>query len=159
MAFKKGQIVGVSFRQLIANTSHDGWLAEIFRTDEGLLSSAEQVNISFVLPGKIKAFHAHEKQADLVTVLGACRIVLIDAREDSPTKGNVIDLFSYPERWFQVQIPPGILHGFQAIGPDPIYLVYCTDKLFKGLAKKRPADEERYPADLNGQFSWEVAPD
>ena len=66
-----------------------GWLMEILRADDReLFTTFGQVYLSATYPGVVKAWHYHQVQVDnFACVSGMVKLVLIDTREDSPTRG------------------------------------------------------------------------
>jgi len=81
--------------------------------------------------GAIVGLHYHLHQADYWYVpAGACRVVLHDLREGSPTDGatETIDLGARPDGGHDhrgVFIPPGIAHGFAAL--SDLAITYLVD--------------------------------
>jgi dTDP-4-dehydrorhamnose 3,5-epimerase len=76
---------------------------------------AHQVSIR---PGKIKGWIVHRLQEDrLFFWQGDLRAVLYDAREDSPTHGEINDLCFGESRPALCFIPPGVFHAVQNLGP------------------------------------------
>jgi dTDP-4-dehydrorhamnose 3,5-epimerase len=89
--------------------------------------------------GAIVGLHYHLHQADYWYVpFGACRVVLHDLRQGSPTDGatETVDLGTQSDGSFShngVYIPPGIAHGFAAL--SDMTITYLVDGYYN------PADE------------------
>ena len=68
---------------------------EILRADETeLFTKFGQVYVSATYPGVVKAWHYHRQQIDnFACVAGMVKLVLIDTRDGSPTKGAVNEFF------------------------------------------------------------------
>jgi len=59
-------IDGVAIKQLRVNADDRGYLMEMLRRDDDIFEGFGQAYISLNYPGVIRAWHWHEKQADLV---------------------------------------------------------------------------------------------
>jgi dTDP-4-dehydrorhamnose 3,5-epimerase len=82
-------IDGVIFQEIRPVLTAYGSLTEIFRT-EWVPDAAQigQIFASTLEPGGLSAWHAHAITTDrLFVAAGQMRVVLYDAREDSPTFG------------------------------------------------------------------------
>jgi dTDP-4-dehydrorhamnose 3,5-epimerase len=106
--------------------------------------------------GSIVGLHYHLHQADYWYVpYGACRVVLHDLRQGSPTDGATltIDLGARADGAHDhrgVFIPPGVAHGFAALSDMTItYLVdgYYTPADELGLAWDDPAVQADWGVD------------
>lgn len=121
-----------------------GFLMELVREDERLLSHFGQTTFTVTHPGAIKAFHWHRYQDDVWFVAsGKALIVLFDRRENSPTYGQTQVVEAGTGDYKVVVIPAGVVHGFKVLGNEPVHLFYHT------TAAYNPAqpDEERLPFD------------
>ena len=88
---KPAMIDGVIFHEIRPVLTPYGSLSEIFRT-EWVPDSAQigQIFASTLEPGGLSAWHAHDITTDrLFVAAGQMRVVLYDAREDSPTFGEI----------------------------------------------------------------------
>jgi dTDP-4-dehydrorhamnose 3,5-epimerase len=52
--------------------------------------------------------------------------VMYDMRDDSPTKGEIQEVFIGEDNYALVQIPPGIANGYKAYGDKPAILANCA---------------------------------
>jgi dTDP-4-dehydrorhamnose 3,5-epimerase len=141
---EKGQIQGVTIKELALWPDDRGHFAEIFRDDEKIVENfkVRQSSLTMTRPGVIKAFHFHFKQDDIfVPLKGAIRIALVDCRRDSPTCGIANSIFAgelYPKA---VRIPRGVAHGYEVLPGDDLVMVYYTDQHYD------PKDEIRFRHD------------
>lgn len=161
MQLKEGKIEGVEVKELKVWPTHDGWFCEVIRGDDKLFSQSRfgQLSLSQMLPGTIKAFHAHKRQTDYATIVsGTCMISMIDKRKNSSTYNVKQVLYTNEAARILVKIPPGVAHGYKALGSEPVLICYYTDKMYLGQNRKQKLDEIRYPHDLDG-FSWDYKPD
>lgn len=110
-------IDGVKTKRLTVHPDCRGRLMEVLRRDDELFQQFGQVYITTVYPGVVKAWHYHKVQTDnLAAVVGMVQIALYDAREDSPTKGEVNVFYSGVHSPLLVQVPPMVYHGFKNVG-------------------------------------------
>ena len=97
-----------------------GMLMEMWRSDDPDFQRFGQCYITWVNPGVVKAWHYHAKQTDhFVCVSGMAKVALHDAREGSPTRGETNDFVIGWQRQRLLIIPPGVYHGFTAVGTSP----------------------------------------
>ncbi|MFP5245777.1 MAG: dTDP-4-dehydrorhamnose 3,5-epimerase family protein, partial [Thermoanaerobaculia bacterium] len=106
--------------------------------------AVDQVFQVVLFPGAISAWHAHASTIDrLFASNGLVRIVLYDARKDSPTYGKVNDFRFGTVRPALVYIPPRVWHGVMNIGDGPSVLINMPDRAY---CYEDP-DHWRVPAD------------
>jgi dTDP-4-dehydrorhamnose 3,5-epimerase len=66
-----------------------------------------------------KAWHFHKKQVDnFVCVAGMVKLVLVDTRDDSRTKGAVNEFFIGSQNPMLVQVPNLVYHGWKCISTE-----------------------------------------
>lgn len=123
-----------------------GFFAEVLRQDWKDLLGDEwvvQVNLSMSYPGIIRAWHRHTRgQVDYFLVIqGAMKICAYDDREESPTKGKLVEVVASEDKLQVVRVPGHYWHGIKTIGYKPSLTVYFVTKLYD----YRNPDEERRP--------------
>jgi dTDP-4-dehydrorhamnose 3,5-epimerase len=118
-------IDGVKVKPLRVVPDERGWLMEILRADEKeLFSKFGQVYVSATFPGVVKAWHYHKRQTDnFACVAGMVKLVLVDTREGSPTKGAVNEFFIGTLNPMLVQVPNLVYHGWKCIGTETALVV------------------------------------
>ena len=117
-------IEGVKTKKLRVMTDERGRLMEILRCDEEIFLKFGQMYMTTTYPDVVKGWHYHEIQTDNVAVVhGLVKLVLYDAREGSPTKGEVNEFFMGEKNPILLVIPPYVAHGMKGIGTEPGYLV------------------------------------
>lgn len=136
-------IQDVSFKDLATHTDDRGFFREIIRASDPFFAAGfGQWSHSHMYSGVIKAWHYHHKQTDWWYVCsGVLRVGLHDLRENSPTRGETMDLLMgdlQPAR--VVCIPPGVAHGCKVV-QGPVNLFYVTSREYD------PADEIRIAHD------------
>lgn len=126
-------IEGVALREVRNVPKSDGLVTEIYRRDWELDDrDVEQVFQVTLVPGAISAWHVHRDTTDRLFVnAGMARIVLYDARRDSQTGGQVNEFLLGTARPGLVLIPPGVWHGVQALGREPVSLLNVVDVAYR----------------------------
>jgi dTDP-4-dehydrorhamnose 3,5-epimerase len=85
-------------------------------TDDHFIAFGE-IYFSCAWPGTIKAWHVHQSMTiNNAVISGHAKLVLYDLRENSPTKGELQEIFLGEDNYVLVQIPPGIANGYKAYG-------------------------------------------
>jgi dTDP-4-dehydrorhamnose 3,5-epimerase len=122
---KHPRIHDVKTKALKVMADERGWLMEMLRVDEKeLFSKFGQVYLSATYPGAVKAWHYHERQVDnFVCVAGMVKLVLVDTRPDSPTKGAVNEFFIGTLNPLLVQVPNLVYHGWKCISTEVALVV------------------------------------
>ena len=102
-----------------------GFLMEMLRADDSdLFTKFGQVYVSATYPGVVKAWHYHQKQVDhFVCVAGMIKLVLVDTREHSPTRGAVNEFFLGTQNPTLVQVPNLVYHGWKCISTEMALVV------------------------------------
>lgn len=118
-------IAGVQVKTLRPIPDERGWLMEILRRDEtDLLPVFGQVYVSATYPGVVKAWHYHKRQVDnFACIAGMVKLVLIDTREDSPTKDVVNEFFIGAINPLLVQVPNLVYHGWKCISEEAALVI------------------------------------
>ena len=82
-------------------------------------------------PELIKAFHWHRRQWDYWdSVSGDARIVLVDLRPESPTRGRIQVLIAGERAPKVVAIPPLVAHGYQVLSLRDVVLCYYVTETY-----------------------------
>jgi dTDP-4-dehydrorhamnose 3,5-epimerase len=147
-------IEGVKTKKLRVIPDERGRLMEILRCDEEIFEKFGQVYVTTTYPGVIKGWHYHKVQTDNVAVVhGMLKLVLYDAREGSPTKGEVNEFFLGIHNPMLVQIPKGVYHGWKCIGREEAVVVNSPTEPYN---YEKP-DEYRVPFDSpTVPYDWEI---
>ncbi len=127
----ESKIEGVVVTPLKVIPDERGWLMEILRADDKSFEKFGQVYTSVVYPGVVKGWHYHKIQRDnLCVIKGMAKLVIYDSREDSTTKGNLMELFVGEKNTLLVSIPPGLLHGMKGIGTEPAFFINIPTEVY-----------------------------
>jgi dTDP-4-dehydrorhamnose 3,5-epimerase len=136
-------IAGVEIKELKSFPDERGFFREIVRTTDSFFGEGfGQFSHSLMYPGVAKAWHIHKTQVDWWYVpVGNLKLAMKDLRDDSPTKGELQEVFlgeNYPAK--VVKIPPGVAHGCKVLG-GLTHLFYITSQVYN------PDEEGRIPHD------------
>ncbi len=128
----------------------------LLRNDDPGFRKFGQVYVTTTYPGVVKAWHLHRVQTDLVSCIkGEIELVLHDAREGSPTRGEVARFITGERHPLLITIPPGVHHGWKCISEEEAFVVNVPDELYRS---NRP-DEVRLPPDsAEIPFRWVLTP-
>ncbi|MGH7830534.1 MAG: dTDP-4-dehydrorhamnose 3,5-epimerase family protein, partial [Candidatus Binatia bacterium] len=95
-------------------------------TDPHFINFGE-IYFSCAWPGVIKAWHIHQTVTINNSVIsGRAKLVMYDLRKQSPTKGELQEIFLGEDSYCLVQIPPGIANGYKAYGDKLVILANCA---------------------------------
>ena len=146
------RIAGVQVKALRAIPDERGWLMEILRRDEtDLLPTFGQVYVSATYPGVVKGWHCHKHQVDhFACVAGMVKLVLIDTREDSPTRDVVNEFFIGVQNPQLVQVPTLVYHGWKCISAEPSLVVNVPSEPYN----REAPDEYRLEPHGTLAYDW-----
>ena len=100
--------------------------------------------------GVIKGWHLHKEHTDQFTVTrGKLQVLLVDIRPNSPTFGHVNSIFLGVQRPRILIIPPGIMHGWNALTTPEVIVVNFQTHVYDS------SDEYKLPFDCVLEELWE----
>lgn len=139
------RIDGVELRSATVHSDGRGTLTEVFNPAWGW--TAEPVVYLYqatVRVGQVKGWVVHHEQDDrLFFDDGTAKVVLYDAREVSPTKGMVNELFLGSARRGLLRIPAGVVHAVANAGEHELRFLNLPTRPYR---HDRP-DKARLPLD------------
>jgi dTDP-4-dehydrorhamnose 3,5-epimerase len=145
-------IDGVQARPARVIPDERGRLGEIFRADDPWFEKFGQVYFTTTFPGVVKAWHYHKKQTDHFYVInGIVKIALYDQRKNSPTYGTVNQLYLSEYCPGLVCIPPGVQHGWMAVGQKEAYIVNITSETYN---YDEPDEYRTHPHENDIPYDW-----
>lgn len=111
-------IDGVRVRPAVTHPDDRGEVCEIFDPRWGIDPSAMVYAYQATIrPGKVKGWIVHRFQEDRVFASwGYMRWVLYDARPESPTRGQVQEIYLSERNRALMVIPRGVFHAVQNVG-------------------------------------------
>ena len=147
-------IEGVEIKQLTKYADERGYLMELLRSDDAIFTKFGQCYVSMNYSGVVRAWHWHEKQVDyFVVVKGMIKVALCDAREGSPTRGEVNEFYLGENNNVVLKIPPGVMHGYKTIGVEASLLVNFPSEVYN---RDQP-DEHRLPWNSEQiSYDWDI---
>lgn len=120
-------INGVKIIPLRQIADERGKIMHMLRSDDPHFERFGEIYFSVVNPGAIKAWHIHKKMIlNYAVVSGMIKFVLYDPRQDSPTYGEIQEVFIGEDNYVLATIPPGIYNGFKGIGVKPAIVANCA---------------------------------
>jgi len=154
--YMQEKIDGVLLKQLRVIPDERGWLMEILRCDDEIFQQFGQVYLTTAYPGVLKAWHYHKKQTDNFTCIhGMMKVALYDARQESPIQRNIVELFIGEKNPVLVSVPPGVYHGFKAVGDMTAFFVSIPTHPYNYAEP----DEYRLPPDTDEiAYDWGLLP-
>lgn len=146
-------IDGVRTKTLRLIPDERGWLMEILRSDDpDYFQKFGQVYVSATYPGVVKAWHYHKHQIDnFACVSGMVKLVLVDTREDSPTKGAINEFFLGTQNPTLVQVPNLVYHGWKCISTEVSTVVNVPTEPY------RYDDPDEYRLEAHGTLPYDWA--
>lgn len=145
-------IDGVKLTPLRQILDERGKIMHMLRADQPHFQGFGEIYFSTVLPGAIKGWHIHrEMTLNYAVPHGHIKLVLYDERADSPTKGELMELFLGQDNYQLVTIPPLVWNGFKGYGTEPALVANCSD------IPHDPHEIDRLdPFDPRIPYSWEL---
>jgi len=147
-------IEGVKLKDLKVIPDERGRLMEILRADDELFEKLGQVYMTTAYPGVVKAWHYHKLQTDNMAVIrGMMKIVIYDARKDSPTYGEVNEFFLGEHNFKLIQIPKMIYHGFKCISQEEAIVINIPTEVYD---YKNPDEYRVDPYENAIPYDWRL---
>jgi len=105
-----------------------GMVLHMMRCDSEYFKKFGEIYFSVIFPGAIKAWHLHQEMTlNYAVIAGNIKLVLYDARPESPTYKELQEIFVGQDNYCLVSIPPGITNGFKAVGNEKAIVANCAD--------------------------------
>lgn len=145
-------IEGVQIIPLMTILDERGMIRHMTRCTDPHFSQFGEIYFSIIFPEAIKAWHVHQKmELNYAVVSGNIKLVLYDAREDSPTKGELQEIFMGENNYVLVKVPPFVVNGFKAIGKEKAIVANLAS------IPHDPEEIERYdPFDSKIGYDWGI---
>lgn len=125
-------IEGVKISKLKVIPDERGRLMEMLRNDDPDFIQFGQVYLTTAYPGVVKGWHYHKKQHDnMIVVEGMMKVVLYDNRHESPTRGEIMEVFAGVHNPVRIHIPPGVCHGFMCISEREALVVNIPTETYR----------------------------
>ncbi len=128
------EIQGVLLGNVGVFPDERGSFSEVFRSSwfpRCNYPGETQLNLSRTVKGALRGLHFHRTQHDWwIPLQGEFQAALADLRRSSPTFGRTMVFRMSGEDTRCVLIPPGVAHGFLALGSAA--LLYAVDRYYDG---------------------------
>ena len=145
-------IEGVKVIPLKKIPDERGCIFHMLRNSDPHFKEFGEIYFSTIYPNAIKGWHKHDiPTLNYATIVGNIKLVLYDDREDSSTKGELMELFIGENNYCLVQIPPKIWNGFKAIGNKKAIVANCCTHAH-GTFKSERMD----PVNDYIKYNWEI---
>jgi dTDP-4-dehydrorhamnose 3,5-epimerase len=144
-------IAGVKIKPLAQTLDERGKVMSMLRADERDFAGFGEIYFSWVYPGVVKGWHLHRLMTlNYAVPHGNIKLVLYDPRAESPTQGEIQELFLGPDNYCLITIPPLIWSGFKGIGTTAAMVANCS------TIPHDPAEIQRLdPTDPSIPYVWE----
>ena len=120
-------IEGVQVIPLRRIPDERGTIFHMLRADDPHFIEFGEIYFASVYEGVVKAWHLHHLMTlNYACIHGRVKLACYDDRPDSPTRGNLMEVFLGPDNYSLVVIPPGIWNGHKGMGPGPSIIANCA---------------------------------
>lgn len=145
-------IHGVEVHPLKRFPDERGSVSHMLRADDEWFEQFGEIYFSTVYPGAIKAWHRHrEMTLNYSVIVGMLKIVIYDDRGDSPTKGELQELFVGDLNYQLVKIPPMVWNGVKVIGGEKVIFANCAT-----MTHTDGEMDRMDPFDASIPYDWEM---
>lgn len=123
----KGPIEGVKVIPLKKIADERGTIFHMLRSSDPHFKKFGEIYFSKIYQGVVKGWHTHNTiTLNYCCVAGMIKLALFDSRKNSPSFGNVMEIFMGEDNYCLVQIPVGVTNGHKGI-TDWALLASCPD--------------------------------
>jgi len=145
-------IQGVLIHPLKQIPDERGKIMHMLRVDDPHFEKFGEIYFSVIYPGAIKGWHLHKEMTlNYAVVQGIIKLVLYDDRPESPTRGELMELFIGEGNYVLVKIPPQVWNGFKGVGATPAIVANCS------TIPHTPGEIVRMdPIDNSIPYTWEL---
>lgn len=129
-----------------------GKVMHMLRSDAPHFQQFGEIYFSFVQPGAIKGWHIHKKMTlNYAVPVGKIKLVLYDDRKNSSTCGELLEIFTGPENYQLITIPPLVWNGVKGIAEGMSIIANCA------TLPHDPEEIERLnPFDKKIPYDWSL---
>lgn len=145
-------IEGVIITPLKQILDERGKVMHMLRNDAPHFREFGEIYFSCVYPGAIKAWHIHTRMTlNYAVPYGHIKFVLYDDRPESATHGQLQELFTGPDNYCLITVPPMIWNGFKGLGVEPALVANCAT-----LPHDLGEIQRRSPQDSSIPYDWDI---
>jgi dTDP-4-dehydrorhamnose 3,5-epimerase len=129
-----------------------GTVSHMLKSTDPHFKGFGEIYFTSVYRGVVKGWHKHrEVTHHYACIFGRVKLVLYDDREDSPTKGALLELFLGPDNYSLVVIPPDVWSGLKGMS-DPYAIVANCSTHTHDLSRSTRVD----PFDNDIPYDWTI---
>lgn len=104
-----------------------GTIFHMMRRDDPCFKEFGEIYFSTVYRDVVKGWHRHRDMTlNYVCIHGRIKLVIYDDRPNSPTRGELMEVFLGPDHYALVVIPPEVWNGFKGMTDQAIVANCCT---------------------------------
>lgn len=145
-------IHGVRVRPLKQIVDERGKVMHMLRSDSEDFSGFGEIYFSCVYPGAIKGWHIHRRMVlNYAVPLGEIKMVLYDDRAESPTRGELQEVFLGSGNYSLVTVPPFVWNGFKGVGTEMAVVANCAS-----IPHDSTEIERMDPFDPSIPYDWAI---
>lgn len=143
-------IEGVQVTPLRQILDERGKVMHMLKVGDTAFQQFGEIYFSCVYPGAIKGWHIHKEMTlNYAVPHGHIKFVLYDERPDSPTRGEVQELFLGADNYCLVTVPPMVWNGFKGIGDEMAVVANCAT-----IPHSPDEIDRRDPFDPSIPYDW-----
>jgi len=120
-------INGVSVIPLKQISDDRGCIKHMLRSGDSHFQQFGEIYFSTVHPDVVKGWHIHKAMTlNYAVVYGEIKLVLYDDRENSSTKGEIMEIVLSEKNYNLVIVPPMVWNGFACVGQQTAIVANCA---------------------------------
>ncbi len=147
-------IEGVLIKELKIEANERGYSIAVMNCDEDVFVGFGDLHLSAAYPGVVKAWHKHERKSEnVLCAQGMAKLVLFDPRENSSSRGELMQVFLGEHKPLLVRIPPGVYHGYKCVSDREAVLLVISDKPYD---RDNPDIETLSPDSVEIPYDWKI---
>ena len=145
-------IDGVVIKPLRKIADERGFIMHMLRKDDPDFEQFGEIYFSTIYPGAIKGWHLHKEMTlNYAVIVGMIKLVLYDDRDDSPTKGELQEIYTGRENYQLVKVPSLVWNGFKGYGDEMAIVANCAT-----LAHDPDEIIRMPPFDKSIPYNWDL---
>lgn len=120
-------IDGVSIIPLRRIPDERGTVFHMLRDTDAHFNQFGEIYFSSIYRGVVKGWHRHKVMTlNYACPSGRIKLVIYDDRDDSRSRGELLEVFLGPDDYSLVVIPPGVWNGFKGLDEVSLVANCCT---------------------------------
>jgi len=143
-------IDGVVITPLRQICDERGKVMKMISREDAVFQEFGEVYFSVAYPGVIKGWHVHKRMTlNYAVPVGHIKFVLHDDRQNSPTCGEIQEIFLGQDNYCLVTVPPLIWNGFKCVGVEAAMVANCAT-----ISHDPNESDKRDPFDKSIPYDW-----